>query len=97
MDARVRDCTAPRLTVDDLAAMQPRYFEGFVAALWQKRGYGRVYVTPLQDGGLDVVAIKSRSRDLIQCKTSSTDGTKLDWEAVKDVTGGHALSTRTRA
>ncbi len=97
MDARVRDCTAPRLTVDDLAAMQPRYFEGFVAALWQKRGYGRVYVTPLQDGGLDVVAIKSRSGDLIQCKTSSTDGTKLDWEAVKDVTGGHALSTRTRA
>jgi len=82
---------APRLTVDDLAVMQPRYFEGFVAALWQKRGYGRVYVTPTQDGGIDVVAISKRSGDLIQCKTSSTEGAKLGWEAVKDVAGGYAL------
>ena len=82
---------APRLTVDDVERMQPRYFEGFVAALWQKRGYGRVYVTPPQDGGIDVVAIKSRSGDLIQCKTSGTDGTKLGWDAVKNITGGHAM------
>ena len=33
---------APRLTVDDLELMQPRYFEGFIAALWQKRARPRL-------------------------------------------------------
>jgi Holliday junction resolvase len=82
---------APRVSVGDLDRMQPRYFEGFVAALWRKQGFGTVYVTPPQDGGVDVVAIKGRSGALIQCKTSTADGAELGWDAVKDVTAGHAI------
>jgi len=82
---------SPKITVDDLARMEARYFEGFVAALWQKRGYRQAYVTPPQDGGVDVVALKGRSGDLIQCKSSSTDDAKLGWDGVKDVAGGYGL------
>ncbi len=89
-----RSGLASRITVDDLEIMQPRYFEAFVAALWQKRGFRRVYVTPQHDGGVDVVAMNDRSGVLIQCKTSSTQDAQLGWDAVKEVVGGHALYAR---
>jgi hypothetical protein len=85
---------SPKITVDDLARMEARFFEGFVAALWQKRGYRQAYVTPPQDGGVDVVALKGRSGDLIQCKSSSTDDAKLGWDGVKDVAGGYGLYSK---
>src|SRR5690242_19813464 len=81
----------PPLTLDDVLRMNPTYFECLVAALWQARGYSVVERTPSSgDGGVDVVAIARDVGDLVQCKTSSHDGTKLSWDAVKDVVAGQA-------
>lgn len=89
-----RDGLSPKISIEDLEAMEPRYFEGFVAALWQKRVQGTVYVTPPHDGGIDVVAIDGRAGFVIQCKTSSRDGQELGWDAVKEVVAGQAAYAR---
>ncbi len=74
----------------DLISMDPNTFEKFCSALWGKQGY-KTYLTPATgDGGIDVVAIKSQTGVLIQCKTSSISGQSLGWDAVKEVVGGAA-------
>ncbi len=80
-----------RITIDDAVQLQPDYFEALTAALWKKRGFRTVIVTPTSnDHGVDVVAKTQRNGELIQCKSSSVPGKQLDWDAVKDVVTGHA-------
>jgi HJR/Mrr/RecB family endonuclease len=75
--------------------MEWRHFEGLVAALWSKRGFDMVYCTPpTNDNGIDVVAIKGNTGELVQVKTSSTDGARLGWDAVKEVVTGEAYYRR---
>src|SRR3989339_1829412 len=58
--------------IDDIAVMNPDYFETFCTVLWGKHGYPNVYRTPrVGDGGIDIVAIKDMNGVLIQCKSSS--------------------------
>ena len=84
----------PRLTLDDVLRMRSDYFECLVAALWQRKGFHKVYRTPNSyDDGVDVVAMGANA-ELIQCKSSTVDNTKLGWDAVKDVVGGEASYRR---
>ena len=79
------------VALDDVLRMQPRYFEAFVAALWEKRGYDYVYRTPdAGDGGIDVVAIGAHQGELVQCKSSTVENEEISWQAVKDVVTGEA-------
>lgn len=80
-----------RIDLDTALTLQPDYFEGLIAALWVKKGFKTVIRTPASnDDGVDVVAKTQKRGELIQCKSSSTLGQELDWDAVKDVVTGHA-------
>jgi HJR/Mrr/RecB family endonuclease len=70
-----------------------QHFESLVASLWSKRGYD-CYRTPRSDNGVDVVALLGPKGQLVQVKSSSTDGATLGWEAVKDVVTGEAFYRR---
>ncbi|MBF0121425.1 MAG: restriction endonuclease [Desulfobacterales bacterium] len=87
--------TERRLTIDDVLQMRPDYFEGFVAALWQKMGFTEVQCTPMTgDDGVDVVAIKKPDKgELIQCKSSTIDN-YIGWDGIKDVVTGAAAYER---
>ena len=79
------------LTIDDVIAMKPDTFEIFCAVLWNKTGYPTTYKTPQSgDGGIDVVAIKGKSGQLLQCKTAFAENATLGWDAIKEVTAGEA-------
>ncbi|MHB1286397.1 MAG: SNF2-related protein [Leptospirales bacterium] len=79
------------LTSDDLAEMSPDFFECFCSVLWKRRGASDVLQTASRgDGGVDIVAITDRVGDLIQCKSSSKEGSSLGWNAIKDVVAGEA-------
>jgi hypothetical protein len=79
------------LSLDDVLRMDSRTFEGFVAALWQKRGYSLVQRTPdSHDDGVDVVAITGPNGELVQCKSSTVDQCEVSWDAVKEVVAGEA-------
>ncbi|WP_232313962.1 SNF2-related protein [Ralstonia sp. A12] len=83
-----------RITLDMALRMGWQHFECLTGALWGKRGYG-CYRTPgTNDNGVDIVAIDGRKGQLIQAKTSGTDGAALGWEAVKDVVTGEAFYRR---
>jgi superfamily II DNA or RNA helicase len=84
-----------RVTLEMALRMEWRHFEGLTAALWNKLGFETSYCTPGgNDNGVDVVAIKGAEGQLIQTKTSGNEGTKLGWEAVKDVVAGEAFYRR---
>ncbi|MCW2486532.1 restriction endonuclease [Candidatus Symbiopectobacterium sp. NZEC127] len=86
-----RDALNERITLRHALSMEPRHFEGLVAILWGKQGY-QCYCTPQsRDQGIDVVATRSKEGVLIQAKTSSLDGKKLGWDAVKEVVAGAAF------
>ena len=80
------------LDLVEIDRMSPRYFEAYVAALWQRRGFDAVTLTPSAgDGGVDVVGVRDGSSgELVQCKSSSRAGGELGWEAIKDVVTGEA-------
>jgi HJR/Mrr/RecB family endonuclease len=83
-----------RITLDMALRMGWQHFECLVGALWNKRGYD-CYRTPgTNDNGVDVVAIDGNRGRLIQAKTSGIDGTKLGWDAVKEVVAGEAFYRR---
>jgi Holliday junction resolvase len=83
------------VTLGDVLQMRPDYFEGLVAAIWQRRGFREVQRTPDSgDDGVDVVAIHRPQGELIQCKTSSSENARLGWEAIKDVVAGAAAYER---
>ncbi|MGH7488986.1 MAG: helicase-related protein, partial [bacterium] len=79
-----------QITLDHALQMRWDYFECLIAAMWQKRGYKRVYRTPQSDEGVDVVALAGARGELVQCKTSGTSDAELSWDAVKDVVTGEA-------
>jgi len=82
-----------RVTLSAALAMNWEYFEALATVLYAKRGY-ETYRTPsTKDNGVDVVALpRSQVKGkLVQAKTSGNDGAKLDWDAVKEVIGGHAF------
>jgi len=79
------------ITPDRLGAMDWVFFEHFVAALWRAQGYERVITTPGSgDGGIDVVAIRGSEGALIQCKSSSVEGYRMNGDAVRQVVTGTA-------
>jgi Holliday junction resolvase len=79
------------ITPDRLGSMDWVFFEHFVAALWRAQGYERVITTPGSgDGGIDVVAIRGTEGALIQCKSSSIEGSRMNGDAVRQVVAGAA-------
>jgi hypothetical protein len=78
------------VTLHDAVRMEWDYFECLVAAIWQKRGYKTVYLTPQHDDGVDVVAITGSVGVLLQCKSCGADDAALSWDAVKEVVAGEA-------
>lgn len=88
-DDRVFD---ERITIDEATRLAPLDFEALVGVLWKKQGFRTVELTPRTgDAGIDVLAKTINVGELIQCKSSRTDGTHLSWEAVKDVVTGEAM------
>lgn len=77
------------LTIDDVDRMDGFGFEVLVSMLWAKQGF-QAFVTPKKggDGGIDVVALKGRVGELIQCKSSVK--ADVGWDAVKEVFAGAA-------
>ena len=77
------------LTMDDVDRMDGEAFEVFCCLLWNKQGF-QATVTPKRggDGGIDVVALKGRDGELLQCKSSKS--AEVGWDAVKEVTAGAA-------
>ena len=77
------------LTMDDIDRLDGDGFETFCALLWRKRGF-QANVTAKRggDGGIDVVAIRGREGELLQCKSSKSS--EVGWDAVKEVTAGAA-------
>lgn len=83
-----------RVTLDMALRMDWQHFECLVGVLWTKRGYD-CYRTPgSNDNGVDVVAVAGNEGQLIQAKTSGTDGRALNWDAVKEVVTGEAFYRR---
>ena len=80
-----------RVSLDDVVRLRPLEFEALVAALWKKQGFRTVALTPRTgDAGVDVVAKTVDVGELIQCKSSATEDSRLSWEAIKDVVTGEA-------
>jgi HJR/Mrr/RecB family endonuclease len=80
-----------RVTLDIALRMNWQMFECLVAALWAKQG-GECYRTPgTKDYGVDVVAIRGQLGQLIQVKSTSIDGFRFGWDAVKEVVAGEAF------
>ena len=77
------------LTIEDIDRLEPRSFEIFVAALFEKQGY-RVGLTPYSgDKGADVIAHSHRGETsdlLIQVKQRK-EGGKPGGEAVSEIIG----------
>lgn len=83
-----------RVTLDMALRMSWQHFECLAGVLWTKRGYD-CYRTPgTADNGVDVVALAEKRGQLIQAKTSGTDGASLNWDAVKEVVAGEAFYKR---
>ncbi|SMR67724.1 SNF2-related protein [Cupriavidus plantarum] len=77
------------LTMDDVDRMDGEAFEVFCCLLWNKQGF-QATVTPKAggDGGIDVVALRGRGGELLQCKSSKS--AEVGWDAIKEVTAGAA-------
>jgi phage host-nuclease inhibitor protein Gam len=88
IDDRVFD---ERINLEEATKLDPLEFEALIAALWKKQGFRTVELTPRTgDAGIDVIAKTVSVGELIQCKSSRSDGTRLSWEAIKDVVTGEA-------
>ena len=82
------------VTLDMALRMSWQHFECLAGVLWTKRGYA-CYRTPGSgDNGVDVVALAAGRGQLIQTKTSGTDGKTVNWDAVKEVVAGEAFYRR---
>jgi hypothetical protein len=83
------------VTLDTAMRMEWRHFEGLAAAIWCKRGFETVYCTPpANDSGVDVVAIRGGYGELLQTKSSASDGRLLGWDAVNEIVAGEAFYRR---
>ncbi len=84
----VTDEESSPLTIEDVDKLEPRFFEAFVAALFNKQGY-YVVLTPYSgDKGADVIA-RQRGNEtqglLIQAKHRRQAGGKADRHAVDEI------------
>lgn len=84
----VTDEESSPLTIEDVDKLEPRFFEAFVAALFNKQGY-YVVLTPYSgDKGADVIA-RQRGNEteglLIQAKHRRQTGGKADRHAVDEI------------
>jgi len=84
----------PRVDLDMALRMSWQHFECLAGVLWAKRGYACYRTPSSKDNGVDVVALLAHTGQLVQTKTSSVEGIRLGWEAVKDVTAGKAFYCR---
>lgn len=77
------------LTLDDVDRLDGEGFETLCCLLWNKLGF-LASITQKRggDGGIDVIALKGREGELLQCKSSKTSN--IGWDAVKEVTAGAA-------
>lgn len=77
------------LTMDDVDRLDGEGFEALCCLLWNKQGF-QATVTPKSggDGGIDIVALKGRAGELLQCKSSKS--AEVGWDAIKEVTAGAA-------
>ena len=83
------------VTLDVAMRMEWRHFEGLVAAIWSRRGFDSVYCTPpASDNGVDVVALREGYGELVQIKSSASEGRALGWDAVNEVVAGEAFYKR---
>ena len=77
----------PPLTIEDVDRLEPRFFEAFVAALFDRKGY-RVSLTPYSgDKGADVIAHSHQGETsglLIQVKQRQEEG-KPGSDAVNEI------------
>lgn len=77
------------LTLDDIDRMDGDSFELFCQILWSKQGFQAAVTEKAGgDGGVDVIALKGRHGELLQCKSSINDG--VGWDAIKEVNTGAA-------
>jgi hypothetical protein len=77
------------LTIDDIDRMDGEGFEVFCRLLWERQGYQAAVTTKRGgDGGIDIVALKGREGQLLQCKSSKNS--EIGWDAIKEVTAGAA-------
>jgi SNF2 family DNA or RNA helicase len=77
------------LTMDDVDRLDGFGFEVFCTLLWSKDGFqANVTTKHGGDGGIDVVALKGREGELLQCKSSINP--EVGWDAIKEVTAGAA-------
>jgi len=83
-----------RIDLDMALRMSWQHFECLAGALWSKKGYACYRTPSANDNGVDVVALRENEGQLVQAKTSGTDGASLGWEAVKDVVAGEAYYRR---
>ena len=84
----VTDKESPPLTIEDVDKLEPRFFEAFVAALFNKKGYYVVLTQYSGDKGADVVA-RQRGNEteglLIQAKHRQQARGKADKHAVDEI------------
>ena len=84
---RAQPQDGPPLTIEDADALDPEFFEAFVAALFQAQGY-RVELTPYSgDKGADVIAYQNEEETsglLIQVKQRKEGGKPGD-DAVDEI------------
>ncbi len=74
-----------------IASLDPDSFEAFCPVLWGKQGFSKmIRMSRVGDGGVDIVAMRGKEGVLIQCKSSSINGSELGWEAVQEVSVGAA-------
>jgi hypothetical protein len=77
------------LTMDDVDRMDGLSFEIFCSLLWCKRGFqSEVTAKRGGDGGIDVIALRGREGEILQCKSSINR--EVGWDAIKEVTAGAA-------
>jgi HJR/Mrr/RecB family endonuclease len=86
------DVFTERISIEDADSLEPLYFEALIAALWKRRGFKSVKLTPASgDGGVDVVAKTVNVGELVQVKHSSSETAFLGWDAVKEIVAGEKL------
>lgn len=83
-----------RVSLDTALRMSGQHFECLVGVLWSKLDYDCYRTPSTKDYGVDVVALQGERGKLIQAKTCGTDGTRLGWDAVKEVVAGEAFYKR---
>lgn len=87
-----KDVFEKQILIEDADRLEPLYFEAMIAALWKRRGFKSVKLTPASgDSGVDVVAKTINEGELVQVKHSSSEAGCLGWDAVKEIVAGERL------